>query len=835
MLHSSERRASDFAWSAEQRRRMSKSDPFGELLRLHRISAGFSQADLARRARVSPESIGALERGVRRAPYRATVAQLAVALGLSQADTASLEEAAAEARVRTPRAARLKPQHNLPLDVTSFVGRDDDIAEILALLNERRCVTIIGSGGVGKTRTVLEMARRFGRERSTDVWFADLSPLHDGSLIGGKIASSLRPPLDGAFESIGALANALASRCCLLILDNCEHIIADAARAVHELLQSCPDVVVAATSRERLNFSGETVFRLPSLALPSAGPITIERAREYASVQLFMDRAEAAGARASLFADDIAETVVEICRRLDGIPLAIELAAAALPALGIAGLHARLVQSFSTLGNRRDVPQRQQTMLATIAWSFSLLNRSEALLLQRLAIFTGGFTLAAAESVCAEPPLDSASISHVLSSLVDKSLVTVVHEDGRTRYAMLESVREFGLGHLEAAGERDTVALHHARWVASLARSLRPRELAEVEKGALAAVELENVRAALEWCRVAPSVQNRGLAASIVVGLQSLWMLSGRNAELVSLCRSALDNIDDDAQAIDAAILLGILIGRTWTADCRALIERARPIFDRVGKRQFSAHFHSLLAIVYIRFNDFTESELSVDRAMRIVAEDGLEGSLIHADIIANRGSLRSAQGRYDDARADLTQAAAMARELGMAFFVFAICLPRLAEVEQKAGNLKRAIEVAEEMLSCAEPSVRRMVRIEAFGLLACTRLRLGDLDGAEAASREQLALAAADEVLAVEYLATIAALRGSGVAAARLRGFVRLLLSRRPNLGFDYPRTDDVLATSLKAQLSAGEIAAEMKRGEAYTVGQATAAALAAARIVAR
>lgn len=813
---------------------MQSPDRFGALLRRHRIAAGLSQEDLARKARVSAESIGALERGARLAPYRATVEQLASALKLSDDEGEAFEAAAARARVRSARAASPKnaePHHKLPLEITSFVGRDDDVAEVLALLAKSRLVTITGSGGVGKTRVALEAARRRLTERTGEVWFADLASLRDGSLIAGNIAFALRLPAAG-FESVGALAGALARRRGLLILDNCEHLVAAAASVAHELLQHCPDVVVLATSRERLNVSGEAVFRLPSLSLPARAPLGIRQARSYASVELFVERAEAAGAPSALFSDDNAAAVADVCRRLDGIPLALELAAASVPALGIADLRARLVQSLSTFGPRRDMPQRQQTMLATIAWSYDLLSDAEAQLLQRLSVFAGGFTLDAAEAVCAAPPLDPASVPSALSSLVDKSLVAAVHEDERTRYALLESVREFGRERLESAGMREAVSLSHARWVATLAQRFRPSGLADIENGASAAVELENVRAALEWCRVAPSLQNRGLAARIVIGMQSLWGLSGRNAELVNLGRAALENIDDEAQALDAALILGLIIARIWEpAECRAAIERARPIYERLGHRQALVQFWSMLAATYARLDDLPESERASERALRIIAEDGLEGTLLHTDVLASRALLRTRQDRFDEARADLTRASATARALGVNFFVFAVCLPRLVELELHAGNFARAIEVAEEMLACSESSVRQLAITEAYGLLACLHLRLGDLDRAEAASRAQLEFAPADNVLAIEYLATIAALRGRVREAARLQGFVRALLRVRPNLAFDYQRVDDILSASLSARLSDGEIAAERALGAAYTVARATSVGLSAAR----
>jgi len=804
---------------------------FGELLRRHRIALGISQADLARKARVSVESISALERGVRRAPYGPTVAQLSAALSLSSGDCAAFEWAAANARARDGQRRRGDragtAATNLPAAQSSFVGRQRDIAHLVRLLERHRFVTITGAGGVGKTRAAAEAGRVMLAERAMEVWFVDLAALGDGSFIADRIASSLRPPLAGRFEHLDSLTAALAAQRALLILDNCEHLIEDVAAVVHHLLAHCPEITVLATSRERLNILGETVYRLPSLSFPSHWPRGLDEARTYGALALFIDRAEAMGANVS-GADPSLENVVDICRRLDGIPLAIEIAAGRLPSLGLAALSERLAESFTTAAGDGAQPTRQQTMLATLTWSHGLLNAAEQVLLRRLAIFSGGFTLAAAESVSSEAPLHADAIAEILASLVDKSLVAAVHGEAGTRYRLLESLRAFSLAKLEEAGEKPTIARNHARWVGALADSVRPSGLAEIPKAAAVAPELDNARAALAWCKTAELADDRALAAKIVVGLQGLWALSGRHTEHEQVARDALETLDAEAYPLDAALLSGKIVARSWPGPSGARdIERAMQLFERLGRPDILAQSYAMFTMVYAMIGEPEKAESAAARALQFVREEHLEHTLTYADFLVKRSKLRAVQRRFDEARADLTEASALAAALGSDFYVVAMCLPCLAEVELKAGNLQLSLALTEKMLASDVPPVQEMVTLEALGFLASLKLRLGDTDAAEDAARRQLELGRGDETMAIEYLATIAARRGQAEKAARLAGFVDRLLADVPLLGFSYQRTDDLLAASLREQLAPAEIAAHRAAGAAYSLTRATAEAL--------
>jgi predicted ATPase len=440
---------------------------FGALLKQHRAAAGFSQEVLAERARVSLVTVGSLEREARRAPYRETVAMLADALGLGDPEREQLEQAAAQARGRFQRRSpELTLTHNLPAQVTPFIGRTNEIAEIVALFERYRLVTIVGPGGVGKTRTALEAAAMLMQRRDKDMYFVDLASCSDLQFVTNKISSVTQK--NAEVETPADLTAALKTRHVVLILDNCEQVLEEIALTTRVLLESCPGIVILVTSRQRLGIPGEATYRLPPLAVPLTAPATMTEALSHGAIELFIRRAEAADATFAMATGHIV-AVTDICKRLDGIPLAIEFAAARLPTLGLAALQERLWERFVLAGGFHHLPPRQQTMLATIAWSYNLLNDAERILFRRLSIFSGGNTFEAAEVVCADDLLHGNEVGDVLLSLIEKSLVNVVRAEGCIRYTMLESVRIFALEKLAAANELSELTQRHAQWFGTFA------------------------------------------------------------------------------------------------------------------------------------------------------------------------------------------------------------------------------------------------------------------------------------------------------------------------------------------------------------------------------
>ncbi len=413
--------------------------------------------------------------------------------------------------------------NNLPLQLTSFVGRDEEVAEIQTLLVKSRLVTLVGSGGVGKTRTSLQVAADRLDAYPDGAWVVELAPLTDPELIATTIAGVLGLSVAPAQRPIDAIVAELRERTTLLIFDNCEHVVAQAAAVVDEILHHCPRVTVLASSREGLGIAGESVYRMPSLRVPPANsPLTAATAMQYGAVALFAER----GAAVSNFAltDANAGIVAGVCRRLDGIALAIELAAPRLKVLSVDELDKRLSDRFRILtGGSRNALPRQQTLRALIDWSYDLLTESEKMLFRRLGIFVGGFTLEAMAAVCADERIQEWEAVDLLQSLVEKSLVVAEISDAEQRYRMMESTRQYALERLARSGERDLFARSHAMYFLGLAeRCERDYDAVAYDSWVAAYTpELDNFRGALDW-----SLGERGeieIAVGLTGSLARLW------------------------------------------------------------------------------------------------------------------------------------------------------------------------------------------------------------------------------------------------------------------------------------------------------------------------
>src|SRR5215510_9989956 len=360
--------------------------------------------------------------------------------------------------------------NNLPQQLTSLIGREAELAEINTRLSDHRLVTLTGSGGVGKTRLSIEAGRGLLDRFPDGIWLAELAPLNDPQLVTSIIADALGVTLSATTGALETLTSALRTRQLLLIVDNCEHVIAEAARVVEALMRSCPRLSILASSRERLAIAGESVIRVPSLPAPQPGDAaTAERARDYAAVRLFVERANALGCGFAL-SDANAATVASICRRLDGIPLAIELAVPRLKVLTVERLAGGLDERFRLLtGGSRTALPRQQTLHALIDWSYSLLSDAEKMLLARLSVFLGGTTLGSISAVVAGDEMRAEQIGDLLLSLVEKSLVHADFGGSECRYGLLESTRYYAAEKL--ADALPLCRRHAAHFAARLAQA----------------------------------------------------------------------------------------------------------------------------------------------------------------------------------------------------------------------------------------------------------------------------------------------------------------------------------------------------------------------------
>jgi predicted ATPase/class 3 adenylate cyclase len=434
--------------------------------------------------------------------------------------------------------------HNLPHSLTSFIGRERELSQIKEKLATARLLTLIGPGGTGKTRLSLQMGGEALPDFKDGVWLVELAPVSDPNLIPQTIAAVL-----GLRESPGRLLmdlviDYLRAKQLLLILDNCEHLIDACARLADQFLRNCPDLKIMASSREALGIDGEAVYRVPSLSLPKQDEATREAVMGCESAQLFMDRASAANPNFQ-FTDENASSVAQICLRLDGIPLALELAAARVRVLSAEQIANRLDDRFRLLtGGSRTALPRQQTLQALIDWSYDLLTDSEKALFRRLAVFVGGWTLEAAEAVCAGDEIEAYEVLDLLTEIVDKSLVQVDESGETIRYQRLETISQYAREKLLVTDEANRVRNRHLDYYIEFASVMEkdyinPYQYDIIDKMRL---EYDNIRSALSW-----GVENHIEKAARLLSLSTTfwpWVMTGNTSEVQEWCSTVLSRLD---------------------------------------------------------------------------------------------------------------------------------------------------------------------------------------------------------------------------------------------------------------------------------------------------
>ena len=520
------------------------------------------------------------------------------------------------------------PLTNLPAPVSSFIGREAELAAVRSLVAGSRLVTLTGAGGAGKTRLGLQVAAGLAGGTGDGVWFADLAPLGDPDLVAVTVADVLGVRQEPGRPVLDTLADAVGQQHLLVLLDNCEHVIGACAKLADALLRGCPGLALLATSREPLGIDGERVHRVPSMGIPADGDDAAAiRASE--AVRLLADRAAAQGV--PLAPDEqTTEVAGRICRRLDGIPLAIELAAARLRVMPADELEARLDERFAILtgGSRAALP-RQQTLRAMVDWSWELLTGAERAVLARLSAFAGGFGVAAAEAVAAGPDVPAAEVAGHLGALVDKSLVQFDHAGtGPARYRLLETVRQYATGQLDALGPAAAGAarIAHRDYYLALAEAAAPQLVAADQAAWLDRLdaELGNLRAAIAVSLTQPDPEpGLRLAASLRV----YWRARGHAAEGADALRALLD-----VPAVQEATL----------PRARALATAAH-LLQQTGS--------------YAIAGDYCEEALAIARAAR---DDYLVADLLHV-----RAWLLVRQGQPGTALPLIEQGLGLARRLG--------------------------------------------------------------------------------------------------------------------------------------------------------------------------
>lgn len=685
--------------------------------------------------------------------------------------------------------------HNLPRQLTSFIGRDREMAEVKRLLSTAYLVTLTGTGGAGKTRLALQVSADLVDKYPDGVWFVELAPLSDPALVEKAVASALDVPEQPGRHLHETLARALPGKHLLLVLDNCEHLLSACRDLADTLLRACPHLRILATSREALGVDGEVTYRVPSLQLPDLHRLPPPRTlAEYEAIRLFAERA-ALGQPGFLLTASNAAPVAQICHRLDGIPLAIEFAAARVKVLSVDQIAARLDDRFRllTAGTRKTLP-RHQTLRATMDWSYDLLSEQEQTVLRRLSVFAGGWTLEAAEAVCSGDGVEPSNILDLLTQLVDKSLVVAETRDGEARYRLLETVRQYALNRLQASGEADDVRRRHRDWYQALAEQAHP-EMFRGQRLELWLERLEtehdNLRAALQWSKAEKDGAEAGLR--LAGALWWLWFQHDHWSEGVGWLEGALARSAEAPPSVLPWALFGaaqFAWRRRDYALATTLGEKGLALCRALGDKECSAWTLMDLGIVAMRQGDYERATALFDESLRLSYE--LANNFAHGTALVQVGIMARYQGDYERSAAIHSQSLALLRKVGNRWSI-AYALSRLGFVAVHQSNYGLAeASFTEGLIFCRETDNRWI----------------------------------SEECL--EGLARLASVKGQCEQAARLFGAAEVL---REAVGWHRALPDqahhDQCVASARAGLEETAFAAAWAEGRALTLEQAVDCAL--------
>ena len=688
--------------------------------------------------------------------------------------------------------------NNLPAPLTSFVGREEELLEVKRLLSMTRLLTLMGAGGSGKTRLALEVARELSGAYPEGARLVELAPLSDPDLVPQAVAQALgirdqpgRPLADTLADHLRAKEELL------LVVDNCEHLVDAAARLAVVLLESCPRLRILATSREPLGVPGEAVWTVPPLSVPGGDrEPTVEGLMRTEAVRLFLDRARSRlpGFRLS---GENAGAVGRICRRLEGIPLVIELAAGRMGAMAVEQVAQRLDDSLKLLtGGGRTVEPRQQTLRATLDWSHGLLSETERRLFGRLSVFAGGWTLEAAEEVCSGEGFQRGDVADLVSRLVDKSLVVAGEEhEGALRYRMLEPVRQYGRERLKESGEDEGVRRRHAAFFLALAEEAEP-ELRGPRQGLWVQrleQEWDNLQAAMAWL-LGPRGETEG-AARLGWALWLFWWVRGRFTEGRRWMEEALAK----GGAMPAAARARALFVAGMMADGQADLRAAHPLVEE-----------------------------------GLVLFEELGDKFGHACALGSAGLVEFGRGQDERGIALFEEASCLFLEAGEKFAA-AFMLNFLAVVKLKRGSNARAKRLAEQGLSVFREIGGKQGISVALYILAMVAQAEGDYERAWGLLREALEPAAevGDEsnvAYCLQGLAALTASEGGVARAARLWGAAEALLETIEVTAYAHA-PDRALyerqVRSARAKLDGAAWQAAWAQGRAMTTEQAIEYAL--------
>jgi predicted ATPase len=688
-----------------------KFDTFGELLRFLRRKADLTQRELSIAVGYSESQISRLEKN-ERAPEEATLAARFVpALYIEDEPQwiARLLELGSATHANTSEADALKPiaeakpvPHNLPIQLTSFIGRENEIIEIWQHISQGRLVTLTGPGGCGKSRLALQVASGLLDVFPHGVWLIELAPLADPALVPQTVATVLGVKEEPGRTLLSNLTDHLRGKKVLLILDNCEHLIQASAQLSEALLHTCPDLCILAASRELLGIAGERSFSVPSLSTPDMHKtMTTDAMMNYEAVRLFIDRVVTVMPN-FILTDANASAVAQVCQRLDGIPLAIELAAARVTTLRIEQIAARLDDAFHLLtsGSRTALP-RHQTLRALIDWSYALLSDQERTLLNRSSVFAGGWTLESAEAVGAGDSIKTSEVLDMLSQLVKKSLVAAERKQGtETRYGMLETIRQFALEKLTASGEVDLIRRRHAEYYLTLAEAgalkLLPLSIWQDRMDS----EQDNLWAAMTWSQSAAGSAELGLRLTEAVCGYLYWHGS-RSEQLKKWLERALAHADAEGvmythERANVLMLLADWDGFEDYETSQAWMMQSLSIFQKLGDLSASADAIHRLGWLAREHGDTATARLRLEESVKLYRELENKGELTGP--LITLGEVAVMQEDAVLATTLLEEALSLSRGLGNPLPI-GWALNHLGHAAQIQGEYERAAQLHKESL----------------------------------------------------------------------------------------------------------------------------------------
>jgi predicted ATPase/class 3 adenylate cyclase len=728
----------------------------------------------------------------------------------------------------------VSPTNSLPVQLTSLIGRSSEISDVKQLLSSERLLTLTGPSGSGKTRLALQVATEMIEHFPDGVFFVALAAITDAGLVTSTIAQSLGIPETPGRPILDNLKDYLQNKSLLLLLDNFEQVIL-AAPLVAELLAACTELKILVTSREGLHISVGREYLVPPLALPDLTQLPPpESLSQYAAVELFSQRAQAVKPDFRITSDS-ALAVAEICYRLDGLPLAIELAAARIKLMRPPAMLVRLERRLEFLtGGARDLPARQQTLRNAIAWSYDLLDENEQKLFQRISVFVGGCTLEAVEEVAGDHPAH-VSILDRLGSLLDKSLLREVEgANGEPRFMILETLREFGLEQLEASGERDKIQHRHANFFLALAEQAEARLESAGQVQWMNRMELEhdNLRAALEWCNTAQATAETCMRLAGALGL--FWEVRGYFSEgrerLAALLLTDLAQGRTAARARLLARAAELAYRQSDYPATTSFAGESQAIYRELGDKQGIASALIKLGNAATEVGDYATATGFLEEALKIWRE--LEDKHGTARALISLGWVALRPGNHPLAKELLVEALALSRELGDTRSI-GFELSGLGEVALRQGDTMRATQLVEESLELRRQLGNKWGVGVSLGILGWVAMREGNWNRAIARLSESVEVRReigdqSGSAWCLERLAEIALARGLPEKAVRLFAAGAALRASIHSVidPVDQPEYESRII-SLRAELGEERFVATWDEGRVLTLEQAVAYAL--------